>query len=126
MTCCGISVPYHTINTLIKVIMFILEILTGKCLQYTSGNSGEYSIHVNTAMADSPDAGSLVSASSQLNLMEVDTVRDNFYSLFPSWSKNGILLSCIGAATHPKEATLLLSVFSKCRSLSIFLLFNHF
>lgn len=57
-------------------------------MQCTSGkgeNSGKPSIHVNTAMADSPDAGSLLSASSQLNLMEVDTVRDNFYPLFPSW-----------------------------------------
>lgn len=56
-----------------------------QCTSGKSENSGKPSIHVNTAMADSPDAGSLLSASSQLNLMEVDTVRDNFYSLFPSW-----------------------------------------
>lgn len=61
------------------------EIINRNMYIYTSGRgkplaSAPSVVHVNTAaaMADSPDARSLLSASSHLNLMEVDTVRNGF------------------------------------------------
>ncbi|XP_075932697.1 vacuolar protein sorting-associated protein 8 homolog isoform X5 [Anarhichas minor] len=39
------------------------------------------SVHVNTAMSESPDARSLLSASSQLNLMEMDAIDDKEFDI---------------------------------------------
>lgn len=62
--------------------LLLWRVSTGAGIQYTSGRVKPLAsvppvVHVNTAaMADSPDARSLLSASSHLNLMEVDTVRN--------------------------------------------------
>lgn len=135
MTCCGISAPYHTINTLISYKIYFENLnrkmhvmyFRGEWKQWRAFNSCQHSngrfsrrwkptLCLLTAQPDGGGHGQR-----QLLLLIPFMVIDKV-----NLSKNGILLSCICAATHSKETTLLLSVFSKCRSLSIFLLLYHF